>query len=250
MDCGVGIRSSANGALVRTVVRCSRSGCFCHTVCAALPPFRDLLAWEQADGPRCLNEAMTRKKRFLFASTLACASTIGCLSIWTLHWQSEEYAVYDAAIRETLSGDGVSYYVILDTTQPDGRFGIPNFHSKKLSLPLAVRASYTARNVFRFHILPEFDLPHPFRMVGLNELGRIHDSDNSKSLKVAQINELLRKSWGVITLSRVGFDLGGEHAVVYVQLTYCGLCGGGTYLYLSKESGTWCVVSQWGTWIS
>lgn len=211
---------------------------------------RELLAWEQADGPRCLNEAMTRKKRFLLASTLACASTIGCLSIWTLHWQSEEYAVYDAAIRETLGGDGVSYYVILDTTQPYGLFGISEFHSDKLGLPLAARVSYTARNVFRFQILPEFDLPHPFRMVGEKELGRIYDPGNSKSPKAAQFYELLRKSWGVITLSRVGFDLGEKHAVVYVQLTYCGLCGGGTFLYLSKESGTWHVVSQSGTWIS
>jgi hypothetical protein len=27
------------------------------------------------------------------------------------------------------------------------------------------------------------------------------------------------------------------HAVVYSQLTYCGLCGEGTYLYLSKAIG-------------
>jgi hypothetical protein len=27
------------------------------------------------------------------------------------------------------------------------------------------------------------------------------------------------------------------HVVVYAQLTYCGLCGEGTYLYLSKASG-------------
>lgn len=27
------------------------------------------------------------------------------------------------------------------------------------------------------------------------------------------------KSWGVITLSRVGFDLGGKKGVVYGQLT-------------------------------
>jgi hypothetical protein len=27
------------------------------------------------------------------------------------------------------------------------------------------------------------------------------------------------------------------HPVVYAQLTYCGLCGEGTYLYLLKETG-------------
>jgi hypothetical protein len=51
-------------------------------------------------------------------------------------------------------------------------------------------------------------------------------------------------------LSRVGFDLGGRHAVVYAQLTYCGLCGEGTYLYLLKETGAWHIVGRAGTWIS
>lgn len=157
--------------------------------------------------------------------------------------------MYDAAIRETFSGGDVSYYLILDTTQPAGRFGIPDFHSEKLGVSLTARVSYTARNVFRFQIAPKFSLPHPFRMIGQGELDGIYRPAN-ESPKVAELNELLRKSWGVITLSRVGFDLGGRHAVVYVQLTHCGFCGEGVYLYLSKETGIWHVVARAGTWIS
>jgi hypothetical protein len=39
-------------------------------------------------------------------------------------------------------------------------------------------------------------------------------------------------------------------AVVYVELLYCGLCGGGQYYYLAKENGVWRVTDVAGTWIS
>lgn len=193
---------------------------------------------------------MNDKARLRWARVLGLLVLIGGSAIWILHWNSEEYAVYESSIREAFSGDGVSYYVTLDMTQPAGRFGVSNFHSEKLGLPLTVRASYTVRNVFRFHVAPKFNLPRPFRMVGQEELGKIYSPGQTGSPNVAELKGLLQKSWGVITLSRVGFDLGGKHAVVYVQLTYCGLCGEGTYLYLSKETGAWHVVGRAGTWIS
>jgi hypothetical protein len=192
---------------------------------------------------------MNRQARSLWALA-SMLLVMGGLGVWILHWRAEEYAVYDAAIREALSGDGVSYYLILDRTQPAGRFGITNFHSEKLGLSLTTRISYAAKNVFRFRIAPKFHLPYPFRMVAQDELDRIFRPGISGSTNVSALEELLRKSWGVITLSRVGFDAGGKHAVVYAQLTYCGLCGEGTYLYLSKEAGAWHIVRRAGTWIS
>jgi hypothetical protein len=175
---------------------------------------------------------------------------IACFAIWILHCRADEYAVYNATIREAFSGDGVSYYVISDRTQSAARFGITNFHSEKLGLSLTTRFSYAAKNVFRFRIAPKFNLPYPFRMVGQDELDRTFRPGKSDSANVSGLEELLRKSWGVITLSRVGLEVGGKHAVVYAQLTYCGLCGAGTYLYLSKEAGAWHIVRRAGTWIS
>jgi hypothetical protein len=167
---------------------------------------------------------------------------------WVLHWNSEEPAVYEATIREAF--DEAPHYVILDTTQPDRRFGISNFDSSSLNLPLSARASYTAKNLFRFRIAPTLSLPHPFTMVSQEELDMVYRHGQIDSPQAVELRSLLQKSWGVITLSRVGFDLSGKHAVVYAQLTYCGLCGEGTYLYLSKESGTWHIVRRVGTWIS
>src|SRR5437773_7059490 len=116
---------------------------------------------------------MNRQARSLWALA-GMLLVMGGSGVWILHWRAEEYTVYDAAIREAFSGDGVSYYVILDTTLPAGRFGVSSFHSEKLGLPLTMRASYTAKNVFRFHIPPRFNLPHPFRMVGQEELDKIY----------------------------------------------------------------------------
>ena len=172
-----------------------------------------------------------------WALALGLLLVAACLAIWAVQWNSEEYAVYEAAIREAFSGEDVSYYVILDTTQPVGCFGISNFHSERLGLPLTARGSYTAKNLFPFHVPPRFRLPHPFTMVSRNELDKVYRPGQIDSPNAVELRGLLRKSWGVITLSRVGFDLGGRNAVVYAQLTYCGLCGEGTYHISQRRRG-------------
>ncbi len=95
----------------------------------------------------------------------------GCSALWIMQWDSEEYAVDETVIRDAFGGEDVSYYVILATTEPAGRFGISSFHSRELNLPLSGNASYTAKNVFRFEIAPRFRLPHEFTMV-VQKLGR------------------------------------------------------------------------------
>ena len=86
---------------------------------------------------------MNRPARSLWALA-SVLLVMGGLGVWILRWRAEEYAVYDAAIREAFSGDGTSYYVILDRTQPVGRFGITNFHSEKLGLSFTAWVSYAA----------------------------------------------------------------------------------------------------------
>ena len=188
----------------------------------------------------------TRKRRLALACLLVLVMPFG-LVLWSARWTEEEYAVDSAAVKEAF--DESPIYVILDTTQPEGRFGISGFHSRGLGLSLSARLSYTTRNVFLFHIPPKLQLPHPYRLVNQRTLDRLVKS-NPETRQSAEFQELLAKSWGVITLSRVGFDHSMKHAVMYIQLTYCGLCGEGTYLYLSKETGQWHIVARSGTWIS
>lgn len=49
---------------------------------------------------------------------------------------------------------------------------------------------------------------------------------------------------------RVGFDVRKKHALLYIQLTHCGLCGEGMFLYMSKETGSWHIEQMASTWIS
>jgi hypothetical protein len=189
------------------------------------------------------------KKRLVFA-LLGFLLFASGLTLWYLRWTAEECAVDETVIREAFSGNEVSYYVILDTTQPVGRMGISSFHSRELGLPPRTRFSYTARNILRFHIPSNLDLPHPFRLVDQKRLDALYGLGRHASAQDDELAGLLQRSWGVITLSRVGFDRRMEHAVVYAQLTYCGLCGRGTYFYLSKETGVWHVVASAWTWIS
>jgi hypothetical protein len=193
---------------------------------------------------------MTCQAQFRWAFALSALLVVGFSVVRILRWNSEEFAVYETTIREAFSGKDVSYYVILDTTQPVGRFGISDFHSDKLGLPLSTRVNYTAKNLFQFHVQPSLHLPHQFTMVSQEQLDKPSRSGQTDSPDSVELKALLRRSWGVITLSRVGFDVGGKHAVVYAQLTYCGLCGEGTYLYLSKETGAWHIIGRAETWIS
>jgi len=153
-------------------------------------------------------------------------------------------------IREVFSEDEVSYHNILDTTQPVDRTGISSFHSRKLGLASSTRFSYAVRNIFRFQIPPTLNLPHPYTLIDKKILDALSGPNLQRSPQVDELTELMRRSRGVITLSRVGFDEHMEHALVYAELTYCGLCGEGTYLYLSKEAGQWRIVGRAGTWIS
>ena len=169
---------------------------------------------------------------------------------WARHWSADEFDVYDTVIREKFSGDDISYFLILNITQPLNRFGISIFHAKQLGLPPSARVSYFAKNLFRFQIPGRLRLPHPFAMVDQKEIESAYGPGLASTPKTAELIKDLRRSWGVITLSRVGFDSEGTRAIVYAQLAYCGLCGEGVYLYLSKESGAWHVVRGSGTWIS
>jgi hypothetical protein len=55
---------------------------------------------------------------------------------------------------------------------------------------------------------------------------------------------------GYLSLSRVGFNLFGTRAVVYVEL-FCGpLCGHGTYYVLERRAGKWQRVNDHLRWIS
>jgi len=63
---------------------------------------------EPSGGPWCLIEWMIRQRPTRWALVLGLLLLAACLAIWAVQWNSEEYAVYEAAIREAFSGEDVS----------------------------------------------------------------------------------------------------------------------------------------------
>jgi hypothetical protein len=185
---------------------------------------------------------MTRLWRFRWVVLFFVFLLAGGSVFWILRWNSEENAVYEATIHEAFNDVGVSSYVVLDTTVSGERVGISRFHARRLGLPFSAAASYTAKNFFRYRIPPTMPLPHP--RVSQQDIDEACGPSRVTSARKNRPNRFLQQTGGVITLSRVGFDASGKHAVVYAQLTYCGLYGEGAYLYLSKESGTWHIVGN------
>jgi hypothetical protein len=53
-----------------------------------------------------------------------------------------------------------------------------------------------------------------------------------------------------LSLSRVGFDVLGRRAVVYVEISCGGLCGHGTYYVLVRRQGRWVVEREFLRWIA
>jgi hypothetical protein len=167
-----------------------------------------------------------------------------------LTWDSDEIGVFDAVIRVAYDGPEISHLVILGTTEPGAPWGVYPFHARKLGLPFDVRANYAIKNVTRFQVRQDMRLPHPYTLASASEIQAIYRNPDTNTAKQKELRQRIREGWGVITFSRVGFDVRHGHGVVYAQLTYCGLCGGGDYFYLSKENGTWHVVGRAVTWIS
>jgi uncharacterized protein YbjT (DUF2867 family) len=55
---------------------------------------------------------------------------------------------------------------------------------------------------------------------------------------------------GYLSLSRVGFNLGGNRALIYVEFSCGGLCGHGVYYILEKSSGKWMRTAEHLRWVS
>lgn len=158
---------------------------------------------------------MTRNTKRLVFVALGLMAMLGWLAVWLLSWDSEEFAVYDAIVREAYDGPDISHSVILNITEPWGRWGVTSFHSRALRLSLGVRMSYALKNFLRFRVPSTMQLGNPYTLTSQDEIIASYDQRLGETHKAMELRKLIRGNWGVITLSRVGFDLHRSHAVVY-----------------------------------
>ena len=106
-------------------------------------------------------------------------------------------------------------------------------------LPAMTRISFIARNFFQTRLQSKFRLPSRATAT-LASMSEIRSPDFEKRFP---------HNMGYIALSGVGFNENRTEAVFYID-HFCGLCGGGRYVWMEKVGGAWRVRAEHYTWIS
>jgi hypothetical protein len=165
--------------------------------------------------------------------------------------KGEEYAVYSAYLSDEIldnfhdwSVDNPIDVVINDRTIRGGnlRFRLFYFLDKRARFPgsdTLTWASYLVRNLYQTRIEPKLSLPQRSTV-------RITSEQKYGS---PEFQTKFPNNMGLVVLSGVGFNPSRSQAVFYVD-HYCGLCGGGAYIFMEKLNGHWRVRDVHGTWIS
>lgn len=163
----------------------------------------------------------------------------------------EEYAVYSAYLSDEIIDNAhdwsVDYpidVVIYDRTIRGGslRFRFLYFLDGRVNfrgLSALTWASYLVRNLYQTQVEPKFGLPQRATI-------RITSADKYGS---PEFQTRFPHNMGLVVLSGVGFNPSRSQAVFYVD-HYCGLCGGGAYIFMEKVNGVWRLRDVHGTWIS
>jgi hypothetical protein len=197
----------------------------------------------------------TRARRIIRWAALSLFTVLGFLAVvgWAESHRNtdEEYAVYSAYLSDGLLNDahdwstgGPIQVVIADATVPGGSlrfralYALDN-RAQFDQLKFSARASYLLRNIFSAPITQRFSLPKRATVALTHE----------PNYGSAEFQTKFPRNMGLVVLSGVGFDTSHTQAVFYID-HFCGLCGGGAYIFMEKVDGNWRVVDQHGTWIS
>ncbi len=199
-----------------------------------------------------LNRKALRRTGFAALSIMAAVAVLA-VAEWVerVRCADEEYAVYSAYLSDGLLNDahdwsagGPVRVVVKSTTSVGERFRIKAlyvFDSRANfdQLDRSTRVSYLVRNVFPTRILPKISLPR------FATLSFTTKSDYSS----AEFQKEFPANQGLTVLSGVGFNRDRTQAVFYID-HFCGLCGGGRYVLMTKTDGAWHVKEEHSTWIS
>lgn len=142
--------------------------------------------------------------------------------------ESEDYEVYSVALNEVFSKSSSNFLIISDKTYDN----------------LSIR------------LKPEFDISSKYVLIDKEKYDDSIPTDetisNSKNSK-PDISEFFKeypKSLGIVRLSSIKYSEDKTKAEVYVELTYCPLCGFGKYVSLEKKESSWKITNISNSWIS
>ncbi len=160
---------------------------------------------------------------------------------------SKEYAVYEAVIKSNWPGQ--AQIVLSDTTdlqmlrdvstQIDGN--LPGMGADTL-------AQFLLRNQKEYPLVDHFLPSDHVVLLSQAERNIIFDTNLEEGWK--QFNQNYPGAQGLLTLSRVGFNLKGTQALVYFGNQKGSVNGAGYVVLLDYEKDGWVVTTQWMIWIS
>jgi len=164
----------------------------------------------------------------------------------------EEYAIYSALISQRFIKNETLLIVITDPTCCD----ISEATKENLNLSMDqllpfsqdTLEDFRQRNKETRHLQRKFTLAVPYQIVDYKKIEKLFEprmlEDEWKTFY-----RWYPRSNGYITLSRVGFNRGGDEALVNTGWMSGALSGEGHYFLLSKKAGKWQVQRSAATWM-
>jgi len=180
----------------------------------------------------------------------------------------EEYKIY-GTVLDSLHSDTLQYIlVITDSTAPnyfksdaryfsEGKWFAPNELEKARRADSSMTNSdfdelsnnYEFMNEQKFYIrLSSINTLRKLKQVTSDSLKRIFEIDQSRNWVL--FHKMFPNSVGLIRLSRVGFNLQKNRAVLFMSCTNGGLDGTGTYIILRKSGLSWQISATAEDWVS
>jgi hypothetical protein len=194
-----------------------------------------------------------RRIVLLLLGSAAILAALAFVFGWVEHVRNadEEYIVYSAYLSDGVLGDahdwsvGPSIQVVIEDTTRIGAnlrwWGLYALDGRASfdHLSAMTRVSFIARNFFQTRLRSKFRLPSRATPI-LASISEIESAD---------FENRFPNNVGYIVLSGVGFNEDRTEAVFYID-HFCGLCGGGRYVWMEKVGRLWKVRAERYTWMS
>lgn len=175
--------------------------------------------------------------------------------------ESDEYAVFSAVIDERYSGTG-KLVVIRDYAGGCNAVGYElEDESQTQDLPADLYREYRVKNRECMNLASHLDLSIPKAHADFSMPYTFISDEEMKALELKNsmtwphafwpnFYKKYKKSIGIISFSRVAFDVERNRALVFVSYACDFTCGNGYFVLLGKEQGRWRVQKTVGVWIS
>ena len=165
-----------------------------------------------------------------------------------------EYRVWAAVLEHGLNEE-FENIVIANTTTGDPAAisrDSPNVEelAGALAIPPATLTDWIRKNQRRSVITRSLPIERAYSLITTEQLFLLFD-DEDPVVNWQRFYENHSQTPGLIRVSRVGFDRGLTHAVVYIEFECGAECGSGRLVHLSRdEFGAWQVLSGELLWIA